>query len=181
MVIEFREPTKTEVEIIRDSLQYWVEKEKLQLITEKYHFVIGDGNWKEVFITNRTTSTFVTNKKHISPYSIGLGIGEIKNNELLLTLSGGYFISSHTDLKAIINPEAEQLFLYMRDIYSKSIISIKEGLSKGDKVLVANTSNDYLGLGKILLPISDFGDPKKEDEVALKNIIDLGWYLRKGK
>lgn len=181
MVIEFREPTKTEAEIIRDSLLYWVDNEKLQFINEKYHFVIGDGNWKEVFITNKITSTFVTNKKGISPYSIGLGIGEIKKNELLLTLSGGYFISPHTDKRAIINPEAEQLFLYMRDIYCKSIISIKEGLSKGDKVLVANISTDYLGLGKILLPISDFGDPKKKNEVALKNIIDLGWYLRKGK
>ena len=69
----------------------------------------------------------------------------------------------------------------MRDIYCKSIISIKKGISREDKVLVTNASNDYLGLGKILLPISDFGDPKKKDEVAIKNIIDLGWYLRKGK
>ncbi len=181
MVIEFREPTQIEAEIIRDSLLYWVDKEKFQLINEKHHFVIGDGNWKEVFITNKTTATFVTDKKRISPYSIGLGIGEIKKNELLLTLSGGYFISPHTDKKAIINPEAEQLFLYMRDIYCKSIISIKKGLSREDKVLITNTSNDYLGLGKILLLISDFGDPKKKDEVAIKNIIDLGWYLRKGK
>lgn len=181
MVIEFREPTNTEAEIIRDSLLYWVDNEKLQLINKKYHFVIGEGNWKEVFITNQITSTFVTNKKRISPYSIGLGIGEIKNKNLLLTLSGGYFISPHTDKKAIINLEAEQLFLYKRDIYCKSVISIKEGLSKGDKVLVINTNTDYLGLGKILLPISDFGDPKKRDEVALKNIMDLGWYLRKGK
>ncbi|MHA1587042.1 MAG: NIP7 pre-PUA domain-containing protein [Candidatus Heimdallarchaeota archaeon] len=181
MVIEFREPTKTEGEIIRNSLLYWVDNEKLQLFNEKYHFIIGDGNWKEVFITNKATSTFVTNEKRVSPYSIGLGIGEIKNKNLLLTLSGGYFISPHTDKKAIITLEAEQLFLYMRDIYCKSVISIKEGLSKGDKVLVVNTSTDYLGLGKILLPISDFGDPKKRDEVALKNIMDLGWYLRKGK
>jgi len=181
MVIEFREPTKTEAEIIRDSLLYWVEKDNLQLINEKYHFVIGEGNWKEVFITNRITSAFIKNKKHISPYSIGLGIGEIKSNKLLLSLSGGYFISAFTDKRAIINPEAEQLFLYMRDIYCKSIISIKEGLAKEDKVLVANTSNDYLGLGKILLPISDFENPKKGDDVAIKNIIDLGWYLRKGK
>ncbi|MHA1170723.1 MAG: NIP7 pre-PUA domain-containing protein [Candidatus Heimdallarchaeota archaeon] len=113
MVIEYREPTKTEAEIIRNSLLYWVDNEKLQLFNEKYHFIIGDGNWKEVFITNKATSTFVTNEKRVSPYSIGLGIGEIKNKNLLLTLSGGY--------------------------------------------------------------------SKKRDEVALKNIMDLGWYLRKGK
>ncbi|MCK5047574.1 MAG: hypothetical protein KAS22_13395, partial [Candidatus Heimdallarchaeota archaeon] len=111
----------------------------------------------------------------------GLGIGEIKKNDLLLTLSGGYFVSPYTDKKVIINPDSEQLFLYKRDIHCKSIISIKQGLSRNDKVLVTNTSNDYLGLGKILLSISDFNDPKKEDEVAIKNLIDLGWYLRKGK
>ncbi|NPE08522.1 MAG: hypothetical protein GNW80_09610 [Asgard group archaeon] len=181
MVIEFREPTQAEAEIIRDSLLYWVDNDNFLLIDEKYHFVIGDGNWKEVFITNKTTSTFVTGKKRISPYSIGLGIGEIKKNNLLLTLSGGYFISPYTDKRAIINPDAEQLFLYKRDIHCKSIISIKKGLSSEDKVLITNTSNDYLGLGKILLPISDINDPKKEDEVAIKNLIDLGWYLRKGK
>ena len=181
MVIVYREPTQAEAETIRDSLLYWIDEEKFQLINEKHHFIIGDGNWKEVFITNKTTSAFITKKEPISPYSIGLGIGEIKKNDLLLTLSGGYFVSPYTDKKVIINPDSEQLFLYKRDIHCKSIISIKQGLSRNDKVLVTNTSNDYLGLGKILLSISDFNDPKKEDEVAIKNLIDLGWYLRKGK
>ncbi|MCK5184464.1 MAG: hypothetical protein KAQ95_09170, partial [Candidatus Heimdallarchaeota archaeon] len=78
MVIVYREPTQAEAETIRDSLLYWIDEEKFQLINEKHHFIIGDGNWKEVFITNKTTSAFITKKEPISPYSIGLGIGEIK-------------------------------------------------------------------------------------------------------
>jgi ribosome biogenesis protein Nip4 len=181
MVIEYREPTKTEIEIIRNSLLYWVDKEKLAQINETHHFIIGEGNWKEVFITNSATMAIVMNRKNITPYSTGLGIGEIKKNDLLLSLSGGYFISEYSNKKAIISPESEQLFLYMRDIHCKSIISINEELSIEDKVLIANSYNDYLGLGKIVIPISDFKKTDNEDEIAIKNIIDLGWYLRKGK
>ncbi|NHJ31944.1 MAG: hypothetical protein FK732_03690 [Asgard group archaeon] len=181
MVIDYREPTKKEQAIIKKSLAYWVDKEELQLIITNHHFVIGEGNWKEVFITNSSTLAIIKNKRNVTPYSVGLGIGEIKNEELLLSLSGGYFILGYTAKKAIITPEAEQLFLYKRDLHCKSIITIKEDLSLEDKVLITNSNNDYLGLGKIILPISDFKDHKNEDEVAIKNLIDLGWYLRKGK
>lgn len=181
MVIEYREPTKTENEIIKSSLLYWVDKEKLAQINENHHFVIGEGNWKEVFITNSATLTMINDNKNLTPYSTGLGIGEIKKNDLLLSLSGGYFISEYSEKKAIVNPESEQLFLYMRAIHCKSVVSIKEELSKDDKVLITNSYDDYLGLGKIVLPISDFKNPENKGEIAIKNIIDLGWYLRKGK
>ncbi len=181
MVIVYREPSEYEMQIILDAILEWVEKDILHKITNKYHFIIGEGNWKEIFITNTSTANTIRNLNKITPYSIGLGIGEIRNDEFLFSLSGGGFIFDYSNKKAIINIDAEQLFLYKRDIHCKSITSIKEGLLQGDKVLIANSNNDYLGLGKIVLPISEIKNPQNEDEVAIKNIIDLGWYLRKGK
>jgi ribosome biogenesis protein Nip4 len=181
MAIIYREPTETETKMIQSALVYWIEKSKLQIIEKNHHFIIGEGNWREVFITNSSVSSIIKEKSVITPYSVGLGIGELKKDEFLLSLSGGYFIFNYSDKKATISPEAEQLFLYRRDIHCKSITKISEKLSQEDKVLIGNSSNDYLGLGKIVLPISEFKKPQNENEVAIKNIIDLGWYLRKGK
>ena len=181
MVIVYREPTSAEMKNIQIVLSDWVEKAKLKVINENYQFIIGEGNWKEVFISNSTTSTIIKTFKDITPYSVGLGLGEIKNEEFLLSLSGGQFIFDYSDKKVTINPEAEQLFLYKRDIHCKSIITIKNEFSPEDKVLITNSNDDYLGLGKIILPISEIRNPKNIDVVAIKNIIDLGWYLRKGK
>ena len=49
MAIEFRESTEAEKAIIKESLSYWLDKKKLELIEKKSHILIGIGNWKEVF------------------------------------------------------------------------------------------------------------------------------------
>ena len=63
--------------------------------------------------------------------------------------------------RVYVNEKAEQLFLYARDIFLDSIIKGK----KQGFVLVCNSKNEPLGIGKF-------------EGNILKNIIDLGFYLR---
>ena len=63
--------------------------------------------------------------------------------------------------RVFVNQKAEQLFLYGRDIFMKSIVKGK----KSGTVLVCNEKGEPLGIGKF------------EGE-TLKNVVDLGFYLR---
>ncbi len=51
----------------------------------------------------------------------------------------------------------------------------------GYLTVVANRGLEILGLAKPLINIEDaINKGAKKDVIALKNVIDKGWYLRKG-
>ncbi len=178
MVIEFRELTKEEESIFKESLDYWLTDTTL---IENFKFIIGEGNWKEVFVATDEVIESLSKYSQITPYSTGLGIGEIKEGKFLLSLSGGSFISKYTNKKVVVNKEAEQLFLYKRNILGKSIHKIHESIEEKDKFLVFSKNNDYLGIGQLLVDKSLLTKLEFSEKNVIKNIIDLGWYLRKGK
>ena len=67
----------------------------------------------------------------------------------------------------IVNQKSERVFLYGRDILPEGIIELKPSGCKG-LLVVLNEKLEPLGWGKI----SSGG--------VVKNLIDLGWYLRSG-
>lgn len=177
-MIEFRKMTSSEEGIFKESLSYWLKDMKL---IEKNQFLIGEGNWIEVFVVSKEVADSLNKNPKITPYSTGLGIGEIKDGEFILSLSGGEFISKYTKRKAVINDKAEQLFLYKRNILGKSVLDIDNSLNKMDKLLIFNEKEDYLGIGQLLIDKSEITSLEFSNQIVLKNIVDLGWYLRKGK
>ncbi len=181
MAIIFRKLNQIEEEQLDKELSYWISEDNKQQLYQENRFIIGEGNWRELFIVNPSTYELLINNEMISPYSVGLGFGEYKKSGLLLSLGGGGILCSQTEKKAVIDEKAEQLFLFKRDILSKSILQITKDVNIGDKVIVVNTKNEFLGVGKLEQILDDIINHKDTRSIALKNIIDLGWYLRKGK
>ena len=181
MPIIFRKLTEEEEEHLDKELTYWLAEENKQLLYKENRFIVAEGNWKELFILNPKTFDLLINNEAISPYSVGLGFGEYKKTGLILSLGGGGILSSQTEKVAIIKDETEQVFLHKRDILSKSIIKIAFNVNIGDKVIIQNTKNEFLGIGKLEQILDDIIQHKDQRSVALKNVLDLGWYLRKGK
>ncbi len=181
MVIIFRKLNQIEEEQLDKELSYWISDENKQRLYHENRFMVGEGNWRELFIVNPITFDLVINDEKISPYSVGLGFGEYKKSGLLLSLGGGGILCNQTEIKAVINEKAEQLFLFKRDIISTSITQITKKVNIGDKVIVVNTKNEFLGVGKLEQILDDIINHKDTRNIALRNIIDLGWYLRKGK
>ena len=180
MSITFRSLSSYELEIVKKTLSYWLDIGQLTKFLNDYFLIAGEGKWIELFITNQLIVTQIE-KKAINPYTIGLGFGEIKENNLHLTLAGASVISKLTNKIAIVNSNAEQLFLYMRDILAKSVLTVEESIQINDKMLVLNETRDFLGIGILKIPIPNLKKKENSKKVAIKNIIDLGWYLRKGK
>jgi ribosome biogenesis protein Nip4 len=181
MSIVFRSLHDEEKTALHDALVFWIESDKVNEILKSYKFFVGEGRWKELFITNKKVKGLLDKNAQISPYSIGLGFGEFREDGLILSLSGASFIVKHSTRSIKVNEKAESLFLYRRNILCQSILEINNDLAIDEKVLVINEHNDFLGIGQLKITPQRVFLEKYENQLAIKNLMDLGWYLRKGK
>ena len=72
------------------------------------------------------------------------------------------------------------LFLYGRDIFARSVVSVTEDVRENDIVFVCNKRGDILGLGKSRFDSERYKEVD-EDRVVVENLVDRGEYLRKKK
>jgi len=79
--------------------------------------------------------------------------------------------------KVILNKKAEWLFICGRDIFKRGLTE-KSNLKKDDYALVLNKQKECLGFGRIMINIRGEIDM---DKVAVKNILDVGDFLRREK
>ena len=182
MSIVFRKLHEEERNDLREALIFWIQADKVNKILKNYKFFIGEGRWKELFITNNKVKGLLDKNPEISPYSIGLGFGEYrKDYGLILSLGGASLIAKYSTRSIKVNEKAESLFLYRRNILCQSIIEISGELEIDEKVLVVNEHNDFLGIGQLKISPQNVFLEKYWQQLAIKNLMDLGWYLRKGK
>jgi len=150
--LKFRKITKGEAEKVKEELS--IPKSKVILI--------GEAERREVFIT--TKEVYKTLKKiNKEPYTVGVIIGEFRRNKFFPNLEGAKFAKYK---KIYVNDKAEQLVLYGRDVFPNSIIK-GEKLKPKEKCIIVNKKGEILAIGKV-------------EKDKIKNIIDRGWYLRKG-
>ncbi|NHJ03845.1 MAG: hypothetical protein EAX90_03415 [Candidatus Heimdallarchaeota archaeon] len=180
MTIIFRELNQEEEELLLIELNYWLLRSNIDSLKKQYSFVIAEGNWREILISNFETKKLLK-EKNISPYSIGLKFCEIKENKIELGLPGIQIIGDVTNKKVIVTPEAEQAFLYRNDIICESVIEMNQELNINEKAIVKNKEGESLGIGKIMVLPINLKKKQFSKTIAIKNLMDLGWYLRKGK
>ncbi|HUT82235.1 MAG TPA: PUA domain-containing protein [Candidatus Bathyarchaeia archaeon] len=180
-MIVYRKLNVAEEKLVLDTLEEWLGSHNLEIFIRGSFLLAGEGNWVEIFITNNETNALLEINPQITPYSVGLGLGEIKDEEFHLSLGGAFEIAKLSKKKVIINSEAEQLFLYQRNVLSKSIIFCDETFYEKERIFVMNEKGDCLGIGKLLLSAKELRLEENANKEALQNLMDLGWYLRKGK
>jgi len=178
-MIKFREATKKELSRIRKALNDWTGKDIYEEIISERVIVVGEGKIKEVFLVPKEVYNILDRTREIRmPYYLGLFFGEI-NGDFKISLEGLWLISKYGREKGVVVSEkGEQLFLYGRDILEESIIKVGSLVRPGKKVIVLNKFYEPLGLGIIA---KLFDKPTGKPKTIVKNILDRGWYLRKGK
>jgi 60S ribosome subunit biogenesis protein NIP7 len=68
----------------------------------------------------------------------------------------------------VVNRRSERVFLYGRDVLPEGIVEIKPS-NCGGMLVVLSEDREPLGWGRVV-----------KRRRIVKNIIDLGWYLRSG-
>lgn len=128
-----------------------------------------------VSVNNQLYKIFTKLKKiTLQPYYLGRAVGDtndFKKHRLSLQ-----FIEQFKDSlpSIVVNQKAEQLFLYSRNIWSDSIISVKGEVDSPCLTLVYNEQGDFLGAG-FAMTDDLTGMGKRE---VIKNLVDIGKYLR---
>ncbi len=109
-------------------------------------------------------------------YYAGLYLGKIKNGVFFPSFNLLNMLVNVAANKVVLNQKAAWLFICSRDVFQKGILKVMGSKRKGSSTLVLNEFGECLGFGKITSNLDS-----KEDRIVLKNILDVGDFLRREK
>ena len=132
-------------------------------------------------IVNKNDRLFLLEKK-LTKYPkgffyAGLYLGKIKERKIIPSLVLLSILSRDKANKVILNNQASWQFICGKDIFFKGLLSYKGVIKKGDLSLVLNSHNDCLGYGEVISHIN----LKDNNKIFLKNLLDIGDFLRREK
>jgi len=112
-------------------------------------------------------------------FHAGTYLGKVRNIVFfpsfpLLTM----IAEKETSSRVVVDDHTEWLFICGRDIFKKGILKIEGAKRKGDHTLILNKHGECLGFGRLIL---DLNKKMAGQQVAVKNISDLGDFLRREK
>ena len=109
-------------------------------------------------------------------FCIGCYLGKVKDGVFSPGFEFLRMLSQKNANCVVVDEKTEWLFSCGRDIFKRGIAGTKRSAKRGDYVLVLNKNGETLGYGRVTC---DFDEVKKG--VAVKNILDLGDFLRREK
>ena len=138
-------------------------------------------NLDENFIVKKENRYFLLNEslKNLITKDFFYGgtyLGKIKNEKFFPSFSLLMMIAERKANKIIVDKKTAWLFICGRDIFKQGIVKVMGSKKRGDYTLILNQHEECLGFGKILHSL----DEEKEG-VAVKNISDIGDFLRREK
>lgn len=110
-------------------------------------------------------------------FYVGTYLGAVKGDSFFPSFILLSMIADHKANKLVVDKKTAWLFICGRDIFKQGILR-GGNLKKGDYALILNQQDECLGFGKIMHNINEEMDKK---EVAVKNILDIGDFLRREK
>ncbi len=151
---------------------------------------LGDG-WWWVVVEGPRMETYLAPQEVASslerllkirmPYSLGLFAGGVEHGELQVSLELASSVAHLLPERKMVflRAEAEQPVLYGRDVLAGSIHHIERNVERGELVVLANGAKEILALGQMLTDADELEHATPKQRV-IRNLIDKGWYLRKG-
>lgn len=135
-------------------------------------------NLDKNLIVKRCNRYFLLNenlKRLISKdfFYAGTYLGKAKNGKFFPSFNLLRIVAKKKTNKVIVDKKTEWLFICGRDIFKKGIMKVMGSKRKGDYTLILNQHGECLGFGKIMRHLD------KEKGVAVKNIADIGDFLRR--
>lgn len=106
----------------------------------------------------------------------GSYLGKTKNRRFFPGFQLLRLIKEKKPNRIIVDRKTEWLFICGRDVFKQGITTITSSIRRGDYVLVLNQHEECLGFGRVINDIHE-----KRSEVIVKNILDIGDFLRREK
>ena len=110
--------------------------------------------------------------------SLGVWLGELTNNQFRLSIAVIEALAQVTESKMVVAEIAAQSFTYGRSIIRESVIDIPQSLIRGQRVIVLDNQGRCIGLASLSVDAKLISRLAK-DRLVAKNIVDIGWYIRR--
>lgn len=184
-----RRASKVEVVAIDASLRRTTgaSLREVMEVARKECVVVRQMRRREAFLVSRAEELLMAElagKSRLYPYAVGLYLGVLRGSrrlKLVPSLPLGSILARHGLLRkgcVYVDERGEKLFLYGRDLFASSIVRTCGRIRRGDLVSVLTSRNEFLGWGIASADLHN--GPRGREAVAVRNLIDLGWYLRRG-
>jgi 60S ribosome subunit biogenesis protein NIP7 len=131
-------------------------------------------NINEVYLISDVAGKIVLDRE---PFLAGLMIGELTKKLFTPSLQGADIIArvSHDFPYVAVNPMAEKVVLYGKNILGQSIVDAAEKLKENELVVLLNMNKEPVGIGRTKFNRKDLLRVGKD---TVTTVADLGCYLR---
>jgi ribosome biogenesis protein Nip4 len=109
-------------------------------------------------------------------YYAGTYLGKVKNGKFFPSFNLLMMLAKDEANKVVVEKKAAWLFICGRDVFRKGVLAVRGSRKKGNHTLVLNEFGECLGFGKI---IGKLDETAKKTEVVVKNVADVGDFLRR--
>ncbi|MHA1129347.1 MAG: hypothetical protein ACTSQQ_00950 [Candidatus Helarchaeota archaeon] len=180
-MIQFRKISSNELKLMTRQLKEAFNLRDLKSLWGNSDLIVSEGQWIEIFLVPAQLSkVFQQINTYRKPYFIGSHIGEISKRQFKISLEGITLISEHVGKKTVLNNKGEKIVLYGRDLSKDEVLQIPRNIQRNDLSILINEHREALALGKYLVDGDRINTVSKTQKI-IKNVIDKGWYLRKGR
>ena len=148
----------------------------------KFAFQLGAKfSLKNDFIVNKAGRCFLLNEDLMKVvrknfYYAGTYMGKVKSGKFFPSFNLLTMLAKGVANKVVVEKKAAWLFICGRDIFQNGILAVHGSRRKGNHTLVLNELGDCLGFGRI---VCNLNMAVKKSEIAVKNISDIGDFLRR--
>ena len=113
---------------------------------------------------------------HKGFFYAGIYLGKVKGGQFFPGFNLLSILAKSGARSVVVDKKAAWLFVCGRDIFAKSIFSVNGSSRKDDNVIVLNQKGECLGFG---MAIVSLGSHVKPNQTAIKNVFDIGDFLRR--
>ncbi len=110
--------------------------------------------------------------------SLGIWLGEIVKDRFRLSIAVINRLSEITESVVVVSDKGAQSFTYGRSIIRESVLEVDYNLERGQRVVVLTQDGRCVGLGVLSVDAHKINRLAK-DRLVVKNVIDIGWYIRR--
>ncbi len=103
----------------------------------------------------------------------GFYLGKVKNGIFFPSFNFLNILAPIAANKVVLDRKAAWLFICGRDIFRKGIVKLMGSQQRGDYTLVMNEFGECLGFGVVT------GNLEEDGKVAIRNVLDVGDFLRR--
>ena len=109
---------------------------------------------------------------------IGKELGSIDKGRFRLSLHILGEMTELTESYIIVSRRGAEAFTYGRSIIRESVLELNTSLVRGQRILVLNENRECLGIASLSVDASKL-TRMGADRLVAKNLVDVGWFIRR--